>query len=106
MALTLTLRPKQDVYIGDEQITLVSIDSNYKAVLTTPCGGRTEINPFEWTPVEGVPGAEAMLAASRETNRERNLEEVRVQLTAPGRLILRGEAYRKGKPHDQENQSA
>lgn len=96
MALTLTLRPKQDVYVGDDRLVLQKIENMNKAVLHGP-HGPTVITPFEWVTMSGLPGVEVMLAAGRDTNREHCLQEIRVQFNAPGLVVLRGNKYRNGK---------
>jgi hypothetical protein len=109
MALTLTLRPKQDVFVADEQVVLAQIVTEDLAVLETQPGVTTEVTPDHWSTVAGLhEPVQVMLAASRDTDRERNLLEVRIQFSAPGKLILRGDAYRdparakKGKSNDDD----
>jgi hypothetical protein len=96
MSLTLTLRPRQDVYVDDEQVVLHEIQSMSKAIIRT-CHGAVTINPYEWTELPGMGGAEVMMGQPRDTAHERNLQEARIQFNAPGRVIVRGNMYRKGR---------
>lgn len=96
MSLTLTLRPKEDVFVGDEQLVLESIQSMSKAVIRTPTGPIT-INPYEWTDLPGMGEVQVMMGHPRDTVHERKLQEARIQFNAPGKNIVRGSMYRKGK---------
>jgi hypothetical protein len=96
MSLTLTLKPKQDVFVGDDQIVLHEIQSMNKAVIRTPYGAVT-INPYQWEPLPGMDGAEVMMGNPRDTPHERSLQEARIQFNAPGKVIVRGTMYRRGK---------
>lgn len=98
MPIVLTLKPRQDVYVGDEQVVLQTITSPDRAVLSF--GGKEHnIGPEEW--VDLMKGCQVRLGKPREHWTQETRREVRVQFEAPGQLVLRGSSYRNKRKDPQ-----
>lgn len=91
MAIALTLRQHQDVYVGDSQVILKHIESQNFAVLQFQ-GDSYEVSPLEWVSLRS--GCQVRIGAPRENWPGRYRHEIRIQFEAPDFLVLRGSSYR------------
>jgi hypothetical protein len=94
MAIVLTLKPKQDVYIGEDQVVLKDIESLTRATLSYH-GQDHHIGPEEWVTL--TKGCQVRLGRPRDHWTAESRKEVRVQFEAPDMLVLRGSTYRNRK---------
>jgi hypothetical protein len=98
MAIVLTLKPKQDVFVGDTQMVLKDIESPTKAVIAYE-GKEFTVGPDDW--VTMMDGCEVRLGRPREHWTAESRKEVRLQFEAPGQLVLRGSSYRNKRKEAQ-----
>lgn len=89
MALVLTLKDAEDIYIGAHHVTLkVGQAPAAKATLTDEAGEAFPVGTEKWVTL--FPGCDVRLTLTQPSHRE-----VRMQFEAPDFTVLRGTSYRK-----------
>lgn len=98
MAISLTLRLYDDVYVGRNQVILKDIQSPTQAVLTFD-GTEIVVGPETW--VDMMQGCQVRLGKPRDHWTADTRKEVRIQFEAPEYLVLRGSSYRNKRKEAQ-----
>lgn len=88
MALILTLRKGHDFYVDGRRVVVGKIFSATNFTVRNDQGGVFNITDSTWTEV--LPGVRVQAAIPR----GQSMSIARVAIEAPGRKILRGEAFR------------